>query len=607
LARYPIQGTWKDGNGKRIESATVSVYLAGTSTAASVYTASSGGSPVNSVTTDSRGSWSFWVDDTDYTQDQLFKITASKTNYQSSTYDDLPAFPANRLVLDGANYFLVDGRTSVRTDTLGTVRHEHTAGIAGTRSLHLDVIPNGFDDTNCGAMRIDLENSSNNIRVKGLNFSANIAGATNSHINALEVAKVGDLGSGMVMDAVDVRPGVDVIDHHSGTIAAADTAFTYDDSGASYANVTTAFSSAGTDVSIFVEDDDMIYIGDAAKFNTIEVVLATVASNPGVKPTFEYSQGSSAWASLPVSDDTNGFRENGNIFYALPGDWATDTVNAVASKYWVRVKRTTNNLTTVPIEDTIKIAATTDYGWDADGDVTIKDITSSGTAYITGLEINDTSADHQYVLAVSELAADRTVTFPLLAGNDEFVFKDHAVTLTNKTLTTPTIGDLTNATHNHSNAAGGGTIAGMTRQVVNAQSGAVATGTTIIPSDDTVPQNTEGDEYMTLAITPKSATNKLKIDVVCSLFCSTGGDLAAALFQDSTANALAVGAVYKDANKKTAISFTHYMTTGTTSSTTFKVRGGNSAAGTTTFNGTAGARRYGGVLASSITITEIQV
>ena len=53
---------------------------------------------------------------------------------------------------------------------------------------------------------------------------------------------------------------------------------------------------------------------------------------------------------------------------------------------------------------------------------------------LTTPQINDTSADHQYVFAVSELAADRTVTLPLLTGNDEFVFKDHAVTMTNKTM-----------------------------------------------------------------------------------------------------------------------------------------------------------------------------
>jgi hypothetical protein len=65
------------------------------------------------------------------------------------------------------------------------------------------------------------------------------------------------------------------------------------------------------------------------------------------------------------------------------------------------------------------------------------DVLSNKT--LTLPQINDTSADHQYVFAVSELTADRTVTLPLLTGADEFVFKDHAQTLTNKTLTTPKI------------------------------------------------------------------------------------------------------------------------------------------------------------------------
>jgi len=53
---------------------------------------------------------------------------------------------------------------------------------------------------------------------------------------------------------------------------------------------------------------------------------------------------------------------------------------------------------------------------------------------LTTPQINDTSADHQYVFAVSELAADRTVTLPLLTGNDTFVFADHTQTLDNKTI-----------------------------------------------------------------------------------------------------------------------------------------------------------------------------
>jgi hypothetical protein len=58
---------------------------------------------------------------------------------------------------------------------------------------------------------------------------------------------------------------------------------------------------------------------------------------------------------------------------------------------------------------------------------------------LTTPQINDTSANHQYVFAVSELSADRNVTLPLLTGHDEFTFNAHAQTLTNKTLTTPAI------------------------------------------------------------------------------------------------------------------------------------------------------------------------
>lgn len=153
----------------------------------------------------------------------------------------------------------------------------------------------------------------------------------------------------------------------------------------------------------------------------------------------------------------------------------------------------------------------------------------------------------------------------------------------------------------------GTTLKGRVIQVVNTQTGAVNTGTTTIPHDDTIPQNTEGDEYMTLAITPTSSSHKLKIEVVVMLSATNASQwLAAALFQDTTANALAAGTVFDaTATAMQIIAFTHYMTAGTTSSTTFKVRAGRDVAGTTTFNGQSGGRIFGGVLASSITITEI--
>jgi len=61
---------------------------------------------------------------------------------------------------------------------------------------------------------------------------------------------------------------------------------------------------------------------------------------------------------------------------------------------------------------------------------------------LTTPQINDTSANHQYVVAVSELAADRNVTLPLLTGNDEFTFNAHTQTLSNKTLVDPIANNL---------------------------------------------------------------------------------------------------------------------------------------------------------------------
>ena len=54
-------------------------------------------------------------------------------------------------------------------------------------------------------------------------------------------------------------------------------------------------------------------------------------------------------------------------------------------------------------------------------------------------QINDTSDDHQYIFAVNELAADRTVTLPLLLSGDTFVFENFIQSLAFKTLTSNTL------------------------------------------------------------------------------------------------------------------------------------------------------------------------
>ena len=150
----------------------------------------------------------------------------------------------------------------------------------------------------------------------------------------------------------------------------------------------------------------------------------------------------------------------------------------------------------------------------------------------------------------------------------------------------------------------GGTVV----QIKNVQTGAKSSGTTVIPLDDSIPQKTEGIEVMTLAITPTATDTRLKIEVQIYMANDSGDDHIVALFQDGTANALAAGINFQvTVNGCTEHSFSHNMAAGTTSATTFKVRLGCDSSGTTTFNGFGNARKLGGTMASSITITEYSV
>jgi hypothetical protein len=119
---------------------------------------------------------------------------------------------------------------------------------------------------------------------------------------------------------------------------------------------------------------------------------------------------------------------------------------------------------------------------------------------------------------------------------------------------------------------------------------------------------TEGDEIFTLAITPTNASNKLHIHVELQGGRSVASWFTLALFQDSTAGALASQtSLVSLVDAGTHVSLVYFMSAGTTSATTFKVRAGANNAGTHSINGNAGARLHGGVHTSSMTIMEIAV
>jgi hypothetical protein len=144
-------------------------------------------------------------------------------------------------------------------------------------------------------------------------------------------------------------------------------------------------------------------------------------------------------------------------------------------------------------------------------------------------------------------------------------------------------------------------------QRIPSQTGSSATGTTVMPQDNTIPQITEGDQFMTNAITPRSGANVLSVDARAYISSSTtGGLVTMALFQDATSNALAVMSASIDAAGRTvSIPMLYNFKSNTTSSTTLRIRAGNDSAATQTFNGSAGSGLFGGVITSCLNLTEI--
>lgn len=148
-------------------------------------------------------------------------------------------------------------------------------------------------------------------------------------------------------------------------------------------------------------------------------------------------------------------------------------------------------------------------------------------------------------------------------------------------------------------------------QIVREVSAAVATGTTPVPNDDTRPLNSEGDEYQDIAITLTSLCNVVRVRHVGNYASSNTDTGITAFLHTSGADAVAVarGSRPGTAGVPCQVVLDYQRFSGIAAGDPvigFNVRAGTASAGTTTFNGSAGARLYGGFMLSHLTAEEIQ-
>ena len=138
-----------------------------------------------------------------------------------------------------------------------------------------------------------------------------------------------------------------------------------------------------------------------------------------------------------------------------------------------------------------------------------------------------------------------------------------------------------------------------------------ASGTTVIPTDNTIPQSNEGTEVVSATITPSTSAVRIRVHaqiivsysiasqwIVGALFTTLGGANAVAASQIITPSS--------PANAGGEINLFYEYVPGSTSVQTVAARcGPGGGGGTVTFNTLSNSVTLGGVIKSSITLTEV--
>lgn len=127
---------------------------------------------------------------------------------------------------------------------------------------------------------------------------------------------------------------------------------------------------------------------------------------------------------------------------------------------------------------------------------------------------------------------------------------------------------------------------------------------TRIPVDDTIPQSSEGIQILSVTITPKTVTNKLRVRYFFNVTVSGADNIAGAIFLNSETNARAANHVTVTSGTATTF-LEHEFVPGIITSCTIALRVGSDNSLAFYINGNAGGRAFGGVRPCLLVVEEI--
>jgi hypothetical protein len=131
--------------------------------------------------------------------------------------------------------------------------------------------------------------------------------------------------------------------------------------------------------------------------------------------------------------------------------------------------------------------------------------------------------------------------------------------------------------------------------------------TTQIPNDDSIPQSGEGTQILSVSITPKNTSSRLRIRFNGQAVASNTTPFVCAIFNGG---ASAIDAkVFTPSGGSVAMNVSSEMeyAPGSTSAITFSVRVGPTGSSSLYFNGGTGGRLLGGVSRATLVVEEIAV
>ncbi len=134
---------------------------------------------------------------------------------------------------------------------------------------------------------------------------------------------------------------------------------------------------------IFVVNNDEIYIGAAAQFSQIEVIMGAIATKD-VLPTFHYSIGADTWTEFFPDDETNGFQGSSLISWvpdSISDLWTGDGdpgAGDTTAGFWIKIIRERQGNIGSPSITTMKTGTVTTFTWDKSGDLLINNLNATG-------------------------------------------------------------------------------------------------------------------------------------------------------------------------------------------------------------------------------------